>query len=87
MVDVQGAFLIVFTLLALAGWYALVVNVQGAFLNGQFVDKEVLFMEVPELLRGTMGVTRCCVSSEHFTGKNRRRCLRSGKNLCWPSSC
>jgi hypothetical protein len=39
---------IVFTLLALAGWYAYVVDVQGAFLNGRFADKEVLFMEVPE---------------------------------------
>ena len=39
---------ILFALLALAGWYADVVNVQGAFLNGRFADKEVLFMEVQE---------------------------------------
>jgi hypothetical protein len=39
---------IVFTLLALAGWYAHVVDVQGAFLNGRFADEEVLFMEIPE---------------------------------------
>jgi len=38
---------IVFTLLALAEWYAHMVDVEGAFLNGRFADKEVLFMEVP----------------------------------------
>jgi hypothetical protein len=40
---------IVFTfLLALDEWYAHVVDEEGAFLNGRFADKEVLFMEVPE---------------------------------------
>ncbi len=39
---------IVFPLLALAKWYAHVVDVQGVFLNGRFADEEVLFMEFPE---------------------------------------
>ena len=39
---------IILTLLAMAGWCAHVVDVQGAFLNGRFADNEVLYMAVPE---------------------------------------
>jgi hypothetical protein len=34
--------------MAMANWCAYVLDVQGAFLNGQFEDGEELFMQVPE---------------------------------------
>jgi hypothetical protein len=76
---------IVFTLLALAGWYAHVVDVQGAFLNGRFADKAVLFMEVPEGFERHYGRNTVLRLMRTIYGLKRRR-LHSGKNFCWPSS-
>jgi len=39
---------LVFTLMVMAGWYAEVVDVRGAFLHGEFDEETRLFMEVPE---------------------------------------
>ena len=39
---------IVFTLMVMAVWYAEVVDVQGAFLHGEFEEGTELYMEVPE---------------------------------------
>ena len=39
---------LVFTLMVMAGWYAEVVDVRGAFLHGEFDEGTRLFMEVPE---------------------------------------
>lgn len=32
----------------MAGWYAILLNIQGEFLNGHFQGGEELFMEVPQ---------------------------------------
>jgi hypothetical protein len=39
---------LVFTLMVMAGWYAEVVDVRGAFLHGEFDEGTRLFMEGPE---------------------------------------
>ena len=39
---------IIMTLMVMAGWYAHVIDVQGAFLNGRFADGEQLYLKVPE---------------------------------------
>ena len=38
----------VFVLMVMAGWYAEVVDVRGAFLHGKFEEGTRLYMEVPE---------------------------------------
>jgi hypothetical protein len=37
-----------YTLTTLTNWKAYVVDVQGAFLNGQFQEEETLCLKVPE---------------------------------------
>ena len=39
-------------LMAMAGWYGHVLDVQGAFLNGRFDEGETLYMHVPEGFEG-----------------------------------
>ena len=39
---------IILILMAMTGWYAHVLDVQGAFLNGRFEEGETLYLNVPE---------------------------------------
>jgi hypothetical protein len=44
----EATICVVLILTLLAGWYADILDVKGAFLHGKFTDKDKVYLAVPE---------------------------------------
>ena len=51
---------VVLTLMVMAGWYAEMMDVKGAFLHGDFEEKEKVYIEVPQGFEIFMVPPLCC---------------------------
>jgi Reverse transcriptase (RNA-dependent DNA polymerase) len=69
----ETTILVVFVLMLLAGWNATIVNVNGAFLNGKFKDRQKMYVEAAQGFENIMRKELYCYCSVPCMEQGRQR--------------